>query len=135
MTDTDDTPEESNENDQISQEKNERLDRERTTLLSHLTEFKLEDMRTKVAFILNQYSSTRDSDMALTIKYWEVFHPDLIGNDAVSFENLYKLPKFNSISIPVRPILSSAYVVPAKTPFDIKPVVNLFLGIEELKII
>lgn len=90
MTDTDDTPEESNENDQISQEKNARLDRERTTLLSHLTEFKLEDMGTKVAFILNQYSSTRDSDTALTIKYWEVFHPDLIGNDAVSFENLYK---------------------------------------------
>lgn len=105
MTDIDETQEESKENDQISeasllrsQEKKERLERERTTLLSHLTELKLEDVRTKVAFILNQYPTTRDSDTALTIKYWEVFHDDLIGKSSVSFENLYILPKFNSIS-------------------------------------
>ncbi|MCA9420308.1 MAG: DUF3800 domain-containing protein [Nitrospira sp.] len=78
--------------------KQQKLDRERTIHLSRLTEINFEDTRTKVAFILNQYRATRDSDIALTLKYWQVFHRDLLGSNSISFDNFYKLPKFTSIS-------------------------------------
>ena len=78
--------------------KRQRLEKERTTLLSHLEEFNLEDMRTKVAFILNQYPATRDFDIALTEKFWKTFHSSLVGPDSVPFANLYYLPRFTSIS-------------------------------------
>ncbi|MCW5784066.1 MAG: DUF3800 domain-containing protein [Nitrospirales bacterium] len=80
------------------EKKNERIDRERTILLSRLAEINIEDTRTKVAFILNQYRATRDSDIALALKYWQIFHRDLLGSNSISFENFYKLPKFTSIS-------------------------------------
>lgn len=105
MKDRDETQADSNVDGQVSdaslslsQEKMKRLDHERTILLSHLKEFKLEDVKTKVGYILNQYPATRNSDVTLIIKYWEVFHPELLENGAVSFESLYILPKFNSIS-------------------------------------
>ena len=105
MEHTDQQNNESNETEQAIEEnlpseedKKQKLDRERTILLSRLAEINLEDTRTKVAFILNQYRSTRDSDIALALKYWEVFHPDLLGIKSISFDNFYKLPKFTSIS-------------------------------------
>ncbi|HBP87378.1 MAG TPA: DUF3800 domain-containing protein [Nitrospirales bacterium] len=86
-------------NSQTSEEnKQQKLDRERTVLLSRLAEINFEDTRTKVAFILNQYRTTRDSDIALTLKYWQIFHRDLLGSNSISFENFHKLPKFTSIS-------------------------------------
>ncbi len=105
MSDTNKTPSTSNgkglEAEKIpspAEDKIQKLDRERTTLLSRLTESNLEDVRTKVAFVLNQYPATRNSDIALTIKYWELFHPDLVANYSVSFDNLHVLPRFTSIS-------------------------------------
>lgn len=32
------------------------------------------------------------------MKYWQIFHRDLLGSNSISFENFYKLPKFTSIS-------------------------------------
>lgn len=105
MEDPNQLDNESNQNEQgfkealtTEEEKNEKIDRERTLLLSRLAEINIEDTRTKVAFILNQYRATRDSDIALTLKYWQIFHRDLLGSNSISFDNFYKLPKFTSIS-------------------------------------
>lgn len=87
------------EESRLSEEKKlQKLDRERTILLSRLNELNLEDVRTRVAFILNHYPVTRDSDTALIINYWKVFHHDSVGAGFVSLEELYYLPKPNTIS-------------------------------------
>lgn len=51
----------------------------------------------KVAYILWQYPNTRDSDRTLALEYYKVFHPNLVANDVISFENIYYLPKMYDI--------------------------------------
>ena len=105
MEDNIQTQVESKENDKAveksrlsKEKKQQKLERERTILLSRLNENNLEDVRTKVAFVLNHYPATRDSDTALTINYWKMFHSDLVGAGIVTLDDLYYLPKFNTIS-------------------------------------
>lgn len=91
----DKTPEESLSSEE---KKLQRLERERTLLLSRLNDYSLDDVKTRVAYILNQFPATRDSDTALTINYWKVFHSDLVSSGLIALDDLYYLPKFNSIS-------------------------------------
>lgn len=51
---------------------------------------------TKVASILNKYPDTRNSDVALMVKYWEVFQEHNGGN--VSIEKLFKFERLTSIA-------------------------------------
>ena len=123
MDDTNEASAEQNKNDKAAdktlsseEKKLQKLERERTLLLSKLNDHNLEDVRTKVAFILNHYPATRDSDTALTINYWKVFHSDLVGSDVVELDNFYYLPKFNTISRARAKIQNEYGLYQASTP-------------------
>ena len=51
---------------------------------------------TKVASVLNRFPETRNSDVALMIKYWEVFEGHR-GN-SVSFEKIFEMERLTSIA-------------------------------------
>lgn len=50
----------------------------------------------KVATILNRYDETRNSDVALMIKYWETFQGHT--GDSVTHRDLFKLERLTTIS-------------------------------------
>ncbi len=51
----------------------------------------------KVGYILWQYPETRNSDITLALRYYSVFHPDMVIGETISFQNFYKLPKMYDI--------------------------------------
>ncbi len=54
--------------------------------------------RDRVAGLLNMYPETRDSDMTLTLKYWEVFQEDLYSNKQLTPYLLFKLERLTTIA-------------------------------------
>jgi hypothetical protein len=55
--------------------------------------------RDRIAGILNLYPETRDSDMRLTIKYWETYQSDVYSKSAdVSVTNLFKLERLTTVA-------------------------------------
>lgn len=48
----------------------EKIEEERQELLTRVASSELSNMRHRVAWLLNQFPSTRNSDIALQIKYW-----------------------------------------------------------------
>jgi hypothetical protein len=55
----------------------------------------LERLRTRVAWLLNNYPETRDSDALLAVRYWQEFDADkLEGNDYVPLANVIKLTRW-----------------------------------------
>lgn len=55
--------------------------------------------RDRVAGLLNLYPETRDSDLKLTIKYWETFQSEIYVKGAdVSPSNLFKLERLTTIA-------------------------------------
>lgn len=61
-------------------------------MLAHQDTSKISRL-TKVAYILWQYPNTRDSDRTHALQYYKIFHPELVANDQITFENIYNLPK------------------------------------------
>ena len=51
----------------------------------------------KVLFCLENYPQTRNCDISLTIKIWEVYHQDKINNGSVSLSDLYDLPREDNV--------------------------------------
>ena len=43
---------------------------------------------TRVAYVLNQHPTCRNSDVELAIRYWQIFHPDEIGYESITFDAL-----------------------------------------------
>lgn len=54
--------------------------------------------RDRVAGILNMYPDTRNSDMALTIKYWELFEEDRYHPGHLTSFDLFKLERLTTIA-------------------------------------
>ena len=55
--------------------------------------------RDRVAGLLNLYPETRDSDLKLTLKYWETFQSEIYAKGAdVSPSNLFKLERLTTIA-------------------------------------
>jgi len=67
-------PEEA-DSEEISKE--QKLEQEKQELLQRVSSFQVNTVRDRVAWILNCYPETRDSDTVLQLKYWEVFEPNL----------------------------------------------------------
>ena len=83
-------------NDQAAQaEKTERL---RLELLNAIASSKLKTLEHRVAWVLNNYPETRNSDVALQITYWETFHAGEFERDANRYVNLYSLPRLTSLT-------------------------------------
>ncbi|WP_158294573.1 DUF3800 domain-containing protein [Halomonas urmiana] len=53
--------------------------------------------KTKVAHILNLYPESRNSDITLTIKYWETFQPDIYSSHGILPKDLFRLERMHYI--------------------------------------
>ncbi|MEX5829742.1 DUF3800 domain-containing protein [Ralstonia solanacearum] len=74
-----------------------RVEKEKAALLKSLAAGDFSTTRTRVAFILNLYKDTRNSDVTLAIKYWEQFQPELYSVHGILPQNLFKLERFHLI--------------------------------------
>lgn len=71
---------------------------EKNRFLKHLEEGDLRTMTARVAFILNHYPETRDSDLLLTLLYWETFQNELYNNGKFTKETYLKLEQQSDIT-------------------------------------
>lgn len=55
----------------IQETAEQRIGREKADLIDQLSHNKLIDINSKVAFILNHFPNTRNSDIDLAIQYWK----------------------------------------------------------------
>ena len=62
---------------------------------------------------MNLFPSTRNSDVALTLKYWELFQPELYNAVAMSPRSLFKLGRETTI-VRVRKIQNEYQLFPAE---------------------
>lgn len=82
-----------------SDEEPQKLDRrarERTRLLEVLASGKLDTLVSRVAYVLNHHKETRNSDMALKLKYWEVFQG--FNGNLVDVNRMFELERDTSIA-------------------------------------
>ena len=56
-----------------------RLANESAELTKAVESGDLATLKNRVAYILHQYPKTRDSDVSLTLKYWELHQPDIFN--------------------------------------------------------
>jgi hypothetical protein len=78
-------------------EKNDQVEQERQQVLENVSGYVVNTIRDRVAWVLNHHPETRDSDIALMLKYWELFQPDLYDGQSIRPENLYHLQRETSI--------------------------------------
>lgn len=88
----------SNEHEAVKLSKEERLAQEKAEILLRVADARLDTLTTQVAWILNHYPETRDSDITLQIQYWKTFEPDKFGGSYISVDDLYKLKRLTSIT-------------------------------------
>jgi hypothetical protein len=79
-------------------DKQEQIEKDRLALLHSVSAGKLDSLQERVALILNHNSDARDSDIALQLKYWETFEPQLLSGDYILKENLYRLTRLGSLT-------------------------------------
>jgi hypothetical protein len=80
------------------EEKQIKLDKKRESLLEKVSNLIDSDVLSRVGLILNHYPTTRDSDIELQIKYWELYEKDLINGNKIYLDEYRKLTKLTSIS-------------------------------------
>jgi hypothetical protein len=79
--------------------KKERLAEEARRLEASVAAGSIADLKSKVAGVLNLYPHTRNSDVALMLKYWEIFQPELFKpNVRIDPELLFSLERLTSIA-------------------------------------
>lgn len=78
-------------------EKAEKLGEDRVGVLRSVGSGKLDTLQERVAWILNHYPKTRDSDIALQIVYWKRFDSDIYSGGVIDPEDLYTLTRLTSL--------------------------------------
>lgn len=58
---------------------------------------KFDTIQERVAWILNHFPDTRNSDITLQLKYWDRFEPDLYDGRAIEPDDMYKLTRLTSL--------------------------------------
>jgi hypothetical protein len=53
--------------------------------------------QSKIAYILWMYPATRDSYVALALKFYEIFYPENINGNSISLDSFFKVPKMYDI--------------------------------------
>jgi hypothetical protein len=79
-------------------EKAKRIAEEREALLSAVSAGLLDTVQERVAFILNHYPGTRDSDVTLQLRYWDVFEHELTSGPSIQKTDLYRLARLTSLT-------------------------------------
>ena len=78
---------------ETAEERAARLSTESAELVDALKSADFSALKTRVAGILNEYPHTRNSDVALALKYWEVFQSDLFNPRGIAPKDLFKLER------------------------------------------
>jgi hypothetical protein len=74
------------------------LEKERQEILERVSSHTVDTIRDKVAWVLNHFPETRDSDITLQIKYWETFDSQIYKGGAIYPKDLYELTRLTTIS-------------------------------------
>lgn len=83
---------------EFSPEKQARIEKETRELQEAIASGNYKTKKDKVAAILNLYPKSRNSDVALTIKYWEVFQGDIYTGGALDPTKLFELERLTTIA-------------------------------------
>lgn len=83
---------------QFSPERLAKIEKEKAELEDAIASGNYKTKKDKVAAILNLYPKTRNSDVALTIKFWEVFQGDTYTGGALDPTQLFKLERLTTIA-------------------------------------
>ena len=78
--------------------KEKRIEAEKQQLITNLAAYNTNALRDQIAWILNHFPETRDSDILLQIKYWEAFESNIYNGYSISPEAYKNLTKLTSIS-------------------------------------
>lgn len=81
--------------EEIDLKKLAKIGREKKELLASLAGADFSKQKTKVAFILNLYPEARDSDITLTLKYWETFQGDIYNPQGILPKDLFRLERMH----------------------------------------
>ncbi|WP_145929238.1 DUF3800 domain-containing protein [Chromobacterium vaccinii] len=74
-----------------------KIEREKKELLNNVAGCNYSHQITRVAGILNLYPDARNSDITLTIKYWETFQPEIYNPAGILPQDLFKLERLHYI--------------------------------------
>lgn len=74
------------------------LQEERERMLADIADSRLGTMEQRVTYLLDRFPETRESDIALCIRYWRRFQSDVLEEwQPLDFEVLFKLDKLETI--------------------------------------
>ncbi|NKQ20712.1 DUF3800 domain-containing protein [Brevibacillus laterosporus] len=93
----DETYSEEKEISDQEKKKIEKRKKEKTRLISNLAQGNLDNLITRVAFVLNHFPETRNSDITLQIRYWETFQSD-IYKGSIDPKVMYMLERQTSLA-------------------------------------
>ncbi len=75
-----------------------KLEKEKKELLASLASGDFSTQKSKVAAVLNLYPQSRNSDITLALKYWEMFQPDIYHETGILPKDLFKLERMHYIA-------------------------------------
>jgi hypothetical protein len=108
QTDRDDSPSKSRKNTEDYLARQIRLEKEAAELVASLNDGVFSDVKTRVAWVLNLFPHTRNSDISLTLKYWELYHSDLFNPTAMNPRDMFKMERETTI-VRVRAKIQNEY--------------------------
>jgi hypothetical protein len=83
--------------DEVDAEADEKLEEKREEIRRKIDSYTLDTSESKVAYLLNRFPDTRESDISLLIRYWETFNSDKVSNGWVRLQDLYTLPRARTL--------------------------------------
>lgn len=83
--------------DELEASKQIKIQKERRALLEKLDAGNFKQLQTKVAYILNIYPESRNSDITLTWMYWEIYQHTIFNGEYISKKDLFKLERQTNI--------------------------------------
>ncbi|MFB3143008.1 MAG: hypothetical protein ACE10F_00325 [Candidatus Methylomirabilales bacterium] len=98
MVDAEEPEDEGAETTPSEEAKAAEIEQERGRLLAALASSNPDTVVHKVAWILNNYPDTRNSDITLQLRYWETFCPDQYDGSAITPKDLYRLPRLPTLT-------------------------------------
>jgi hypothetical protein len=75
-----------------------KLEKEKQELIHNLKTNNFDNLRAKVAYILNNNMATRNSDIELCWQYWTTYHSAIFNGQTLTKEVMLGLPKISSIT-------------------------------------
>ena len=90
-----------NYNDSTFEENNskeERVEKEKQELLNRVVSGQIENIRDRVAYILNYSNEARNSDIELAWLYWETFEREKFSGSMISKEQMKEIARIPSLS-------------------------------------